>query len=112
MAQPDAHQRVRQTAAARVIGRAWQHVRLAIQVSGTACLALRRYDKAAAKEGNRSESHLESEDGARGDGGTGRKARRAKIMESDSEDSGSEDEGFRTNKGGPGQGAMAATAYE
>lgn len=67
-------------------------------------------DKAAAKEGNRSESHLESEDGARGDGGTGRKAKRAKIMESDSEDSGSEDEGFRTNKGGPGQGAMAATA--
>ena len=50
MTQPDALQRVRQTAAARVIGRAWQHVRAAIQVSGTACLALRRYDKAAAKE--------------------------------------------------------------
>ena len=50
MTQPDALQRVRQTAAARVIGRAWQHVRVAIQVSGTACLALRRYDKAAAKE--------------------------------------------------------------
>ena len=50
MAQPDAHQRVRQTAAARVIGRAWQHVRLAIQVSGTACLALRRFDKAAVDE--------------------------------------------------------------
>ena len=50
MAQPDAHQRVRRTAAARVIGRAWQHVRLAIQVSGTACLALRRFDKAAVDE--------------------------------------------------------------
>ena len=50
MEQQDAHLRVRQTAAARVIGRAWQHVRLAIQVSGTACLALRRFDKAAVDE--------------------------------------------------------------
>ena len=50
MEQQDAHLRVRQTAAARVIGRAWQHVRVAIQVSGTACLALWRYDKAAKDE--------------------------------------------------------------
>ena len=50
MTQPDALQRVRQTAAARVIGRAWQHVRVDIQVSGTACLALRRFDKAAVDE--------------------------------------------------------------
>ena len=50
MEQQDAHLRVRQTAAARVIGRAWQHVRVDIQVSGTACLALRRFDKAAVDE--------------------------------------------------------------
>ena len=50
MAQPASLQRVRQTAAARVIGRAWQHVRVDIQVSGTACLALRRFDKAAVNE--------------------------------------------------------------